>query len=77
LSARTVKQLVFALGWKNTPNITFHFRLDGLIDYFFVRSLFLSIRPSKNTQNSDIKISVSISIVQLVDRTQSESATKG
>jgi len=32
--------------------------MDGLIDYLFVRSLFLGIRPSKHIKKSDIKILV-------------------
>jgi len=32
--------------------------MDGLIDFIFVRRLFLGIPPSKNIQKSDIKILV-------------------
>jgi len=32
--------------------------MDGLIDFLFVRGLFLDIRHSKNIEKSDIKILV-------------------
>jgi len=43
----------------NIYNFSFSFpeEMDGLIDFLFVhRSLFLSIRPSKNIKKSEIKV---------------------
>jgi len=39
-------------------SFSFPEKMDGLIDFLFVRSLFLGIRPSKTMNKSDIKILV-------------------
>jgi len=39
-------------------SFSFSEEMDGLIDFLFVRSLFLDIRPSKNINKSDIEILV-------------------
>jgi len=39
-------------------SFSFPEEMDGLIDFLFVRSLFLGIRPSKNIKKSDIRLSL-------------------
>jgi len=51
---------IFAILWMSFMSYSFSFpeEMDALIDFLFVGSLFLSVRPSKNIKKSDIKILV-------------------